>query len=218
MKKSIILNDIYKNKEKLTNNKSLIKKNELLVYSDSNLIYRGFNKVVNIGRLYNIQTLTQKVLNNSSNSYIKGNNSNLYLRCWGVGTGGTVEGDESTPKEVNLDDTDLNAPVAFTNQNYTHEDNDKSKPAYRDNRRKKEFASLTINKNNNDEIYAELKFSIIETELNEKHISELGFYLWDGESDTSNFYLFSKVNIPSIYKSISGSSTSRYDFIYRIYV
>ena len=215
MKKSILLNDNYKINEEFVNNneKNVKKRNELLVYSDDKLLFRGFNKVVNIGRLYNIQTLTQASLNSNSSLYMKDNNLNLYLRCWGAGTGGNVNDDENTPKEVKLDETDLNDPVVFTENNYTNEDNDPNKPAYRDNRKKKDFESVTIYKNSKEEIYAEIKFSVTKQELNGYQITELGFYLWDG----TNFYLFSKVNIPVLYKNNTDVLNTSYSFIYRIY-
>ncbi len=219
IKKDIILNDSYKNKDLVY---GCSPKNELIVLNfKGEQIYRGFNTVVNGGRLYNLQTMSNEDNANSINNKRSENRPNYFMSCFGVGDDGTISNDKSVPKTVAITETELYDKVQFTTEDWNNQDNNNSKPKYRDNRYKKDFDNVTTVINElTGEIYTEFVFTISELELNGIDINEFGFYLSDLDvsNDTkSNFKLFSKVTIPTIFKRETGSLESSYTFKYRIY-
>jgi len=198
-------------------------KNFIDVFNSKNEhVYRGYNIVVDKGRLFTLQNTFNFMTDSNLNKRTK---PNLWASAFSVGDGAAPANNPFSPIAPNLVDTQLFNRVPFfaENTNRTNTDGDVSKPKYWSNTNIKDFTSVAyVNNASTGEMYYEITLVIDYSECKGKNINELGLYLANHTlsgatvTNKTEFTLFSKITFPSLPNSIN-DDTDQYTIIYRVY-
>lgn len=218
--KTIVLDDTLKTTDNYTKNK-----NSFSIFNiDNEEIFRGYNVVVDMGRLLNLQNIFKLNIDNSVSLH---ETPRLFVSCFSIGDGAATLEALSTPVLPSITDEALFNRVPFYAGDLTriYEEEDDKKPRYWSSTNLKDFTSILYKHDvSTNEMYAEITLRIGMSEALGKNINEVGLYMAEHTIDgtgtitgKTNFKLFSKFTFASLPKS-EYPNRDEYTIVYKVYV
>lgn len=217
MSNTLHLRDDLKAEDKLS------KKNRIDVFNSAGEhILRGYNIVVDTGRLFSLKNSFQIA---GGDLTIGRNNIPLqWASCFSVGDGAAPPNDLSNPSSPLLSDTALAnlTPFYAADPARLNEDADIAKPLYWNATDIKDFTNISLVDDGLGDIYVECTLTIGYSECAGKNINELCLYLAthtvvaEEVTNKANFLMFSRITFPSLPNAVD-PNTDEYTIIYRVY-
>lgn len=218
--KTIVLDDSLKSTDNFTQ-----RKNSFTIFAkDGEEVFRGYNVVVDMGRLLNLQNIFKLNVDNSLSLH---ETPKLYVSAFSIGDGAATLEALSTPVLPSVTDETLFNKVPFYAGDLTrvYEEADDKKPRYWSNTDFKDFTSILFKHDiGSTEMYAEITLRIGMSEALGKNINEVGLYMAEHIVDNTgvvtgktNFKLFSKFTFASLPKS-EYPNRDEYTIVYKVYV